>query len=180
MHAYQTEETVDAYYQFTVPAGSSTLEHRAEIAALATKVHPEVTGRAEAAARLAGVDVQWVCADISAGPADVTSYELVSVHYPALKRSPDDHAVHALLNAVAPGGTLLVVGHAPLDPKYARAHGFDLADYVQVADVKAAFGDGWHVAVDETRPRVDPLQEGSPYTHDAVIRAQRHGGPAVP
>lgn len=136
--------------------------------------------RAAAAALLAGVDVQWVCADISTGPADVTSYELVSVHYPALKRSPDDHAVHALLNAVAPGGTLIVVGHAPLNPEYARAHGFDLADYVQVADVKAALGDRWHVAVDETRPRVDPIQEGSPYTHDTVFRAQRRGGPAVP
>ncbi len=32
------------FYQFTVPAGSPTLEHKAEIAALATKVHTEVTG----------------------------------------------------------------------------------------------------------------------------------------
>jgi phenylpyruvate tautomerase PptA (4-oxalocrotonate tautomerase family) len=32
------------FYQFTVPAGSPTLQHKAEIAALATKVHSEVTG----------------------------------------------------------------------------------------------------------------------------------------
>jgi phenylpyruvate tautomerase PptA (4-oxalocrotonate tautomerase family) len=32
------------FYQFTVPAGSPTLEHRAEIAAMATEVHSEVTG----------------------------------------------------------------------------------------------------------------------------------------
>lgn len=32
------------YYQFTVPAGSPTLQHKADIAALATKVHTEVTG----------------------------------------------------------------------------------------------------------------------------------------
>ncbi len=32
------------YYQFTVPAGSPTLQHKAEIAALSTKVHTEVTG----------------------------------------------------------------------------------------------------------------------------------------
>ena len=107
--------------------------------------------RAAAAAALAGVDVQWICADISAAPVDASRYELVSLHYPALKRSPDDHAVQSLLNAVAPGGTILVVGHAPLDPDYARAHGFDLADYVQVAEVTAALGDGWHVEVDETR-----------------------------
>jgi len=136
--------------------------------------------RAAAAAALAGVDVQWICADISAAPVDASRYELESLHYPALKRSPDDHAVQSLLNAVAPGGTILVVGHAPLDPDYARAHGFDLADYVQVAEVTAALGDGWHVEVDETRLRVDPVQEGSPYTHDAVLRAHRSGGPAVP
>ncbi len=69
--------------------------------------------RAAAAAALAGVDVQWICADISAAPVDASRYELVSLHYPALKRSPDDHAVQSLLNAVAPGapywssGTLL-------------------------------------------------------------------------
>ncbi len=32
------------YYQFTAPTGSPTLEHKAEIAALATTVHSEVTG----------------------------------------------------------------------------------------------------------------------------------------
>jgi len=32
------------FYQFTVPAGSPTLEHKAEIAAAAAKVHTEVTG----------------------------------------------------------------------------------------------------------------------------------------
>ncbi len=32
------------FYQFTVPTGSPTLEHKAEIATAATKVHTEVTG----------------------------------------------------------------------------------------------------------------------------------------
>lgn len=32
------------YYQFTAPASSPTLQHKSEIAALATKVHTEVTG----------------------------------------------------------------------------------------------------------------------------------------
>lgn len=101
--------------------------------------------RAAAAARLADVDVQWRGADISAEHTNTARYDVVSVLYPALTRSPDDRAVHALLDAVAPGGTLLVVGHAPLDPEYARAHGLDLADYVQVADVKEVLDDGWHV-----------------------------------
>ncbi|WP_018332682.1 tautomerase family protein [Actinomycetospora chiangmaiensis] len=32
------------YYQFTVPTGGATLQHKAEIAAVMTKVHGEVTG----------------------------------------------------------------------------------------------------------------------------------------
>ena len=32
------------FYQFTVPTGGATLQHKAEIAAAMTKVHSEVTG----------------------------------------------------------------------------------------------------------------------------------------
>ncbi len=32
------------YYQFTIPAGGATLQHKAEVAAAMTKVHSEVTG----------------------------------------------------------------------------------------------------------------------------------------
>lgn len=32
------------FYQFTVPTGAPTLQHKAEIAAAVTKVHAEVTG----------------------------------------------------------------------------------------------------------------------------------------
>jgi len=71
------------------------------------------------------------------------------------------------------GGSLLVVGHAPLDPEYARSHGFEVADYVQLADIRARLGGDWEIEVDETRPRIDPVPEGSPYTHDAVLRARR-------
>lgn len=106
-------------------------------------------------------------------PLAFDGYDLVSVQYPALKHSPGDDAVHALLSAVAPCGTLLVVGHAPLDPDYARSHGFEVADYIQPSDIRARLGDGWEVEVDETRPRADPVPEGSPYTHDAVLSAKR-------
>jgi len=129
--------------------------------------------RAAIAGRDAGVTVQWVCADVSAMPSASGGYDLVSVLYPALKHSPGDEAICGLLDAVAPGGTLLVVGHAPIDPDYARAHGFEIADYVQIADLRARLNEGWEVQVDETRPRVDPVPEGSPHTHDMVLRAKR-------
>jgi hypothetical protein len=78
-----------------------------------------------------------------------------------------------LLDAVAPGGTLLVVGHWFLDPEHARRHGFHLADYLQPDDVKARLGEGWTVETDETRPRVHIPNARSPHTPDAVLRARR-------
>ena len=130
--------------------------------------------RAAAGARAAGVSVEWVLADIAMLPRSPASYDLVSVLYPALRHSPGDEAIRALLDAVAPRGTLLVVGHRPLDPDHARAHGFEIADYVQPADVRARLDERWEVEVDEIRPRVDPVREGSPHTHDEVLRARRH------
>ncbi len=136
--------------------------------------------RAAAAAALAGVDVQWICADISAAPVDASRYELVSLHYPALKRSPDDHAVQSLLNAVAPGAPYWSSGTLLSTPT-TRAPTVSISRTMSRSQrVTAALGDGWHVEVDETRLRVDPVQEGSPYTYDAVLRAHRSGGPAVP
>ena len=129
--------------------------------------------RAADAARDAGVTVEWVHADASAMPSVPGGHQLVSVQYPALKHSPGEEAIRALLDAVASGGTLLVVGHAPLNPAYARAHGFEVADYVQPADIRARLDERWEVEVDETRPRADPVPEGSPYTHDRVLRAKR-------
>ena len=45
-------------YQFIVPAGSPTLQHKAEIAALATKVHTEVTGAPGKYVHCSFVDVE--------------------------------------------------------------------------------------------------------------------------
>lgn len=129
--------------------------------------------RAAAAAHEARMTVEWVCADVAATPANAGGYDLVSVLYPALKHSAGDEAVRALVNAVAPDGTLLIVGHAPLDAEYARAHGFEIADYVQPTDVRTRLDSAWEIEIDETRPRVDPMHDGSPYTHDAVLRARR-------
>ena len=130
--------------------------------------------RAAEAARAAGVTVEWVCADVATLPAGTGGrFDLVSVHYPALRHTPDDAAIRSLLDTVAPGGTLLVVGHAPMDVEYARAHGFEPADYVQPPDVAARLDHAWEIEVDETRPRVTAPPRDTPFTHDAVLRARR-------
>jgi SAM-dependent methyltransferase len=128
--------------------------------------------RAAAAAGAADVEVEWRCADLVA-TAPPTGFDLVSVHYPALLHTADDAAIHGLLGAVAPGGMLLLVGHAILDLEFARSHGFDPSEYVQPPDVVAHLTDDWLIVTNETRPRVDPTPEGAPHVYDVVVVARR-------
>jgi SAM-dependent methyltransferase len=129
--------------------------------------------RAAAATSAAAVTVDWICADIAGMEPAPRGYDLVCVHYPALRHADGDPAIHALLNATATGGTLLIVGHAPLDAEWTHAHGFEITDFVQPDDIAAHLDGGWEVEVRETRPRVDPTPQGTPFTHDAVLRARR-------
>lgn len=78
---------------------------------------------AASAALESAVTVEWVCADFVVEPTATGIYDLVSTHYPALRNSANDDAVKALVTRVAPGGTILVVGHAPDGDDYARSHG---------------------------------------------------------
>ena len=129
--------------------------------------------RAATAADGAGVTVDWVCADMTTVPPAVGEYDLVSVQYPALRRSPDDEVIRSLLDAVAPDGTILVVGHGPESHEYARAHGFEPADYIEPADVAARLDESWSIEVNETRPRSTAPRPDSPFRQDVVLRARR-------
>ncbi len=129
--------------------------------------------RAAMHARQAGASVRWVHADLVQAQLPAGAFDLVSAQYPALLRTPGDDAQRALLAAVAPGGTLLVVHHADIDPEEAKARGFDPADYVGPADVAALLDDGWRVEVDEKRSRDITGGAGAHHTHDLVLRARR-------
>ena len=104
--------------------------------------------RAALHARDAGAEVTWVHAGlVEAGP-DAGSFDLVSAQYPALLRTPTHDAERALLDAVAPGGVLVVVHHADVDRDEALSRGYDPDDYVDHQDVVDALGDGWSIEVD--------------------------------
>jgi SAM-dependent methyltransferase len=88
------------------------------------------------------------------------AFDLVSAQYASISRTPDDRAVRNLLDAVAPGGTLLVVSHdldptrAPIDTgKHSRP--FDPDAYVRVDDFVAVLAESaeWEIKVHEKRPR---------------------------
>lgn len=125
--------------------------------------------RAAAAAAEAGVEVSWVCAGLG-DDLDGATYDLVSAQYPAIPRA-DGAAVAVLLDAVAPGGTLLYVHHEILsdDPE---ERPFDPRDYVMPDDVRGALDDGWVVEVDEVRERPD-APEDAHHVADVVLRARR-------
>jgi SAM-dependent methyltransferase len=138
--------------------------------------------RAAAAARRVGVAVTWVPAGFLEAVGDLGAFDLVSAHYAVLRHDPDDTAIVALLDAVATGGTLLVVHH-DLDPDHATdhaaehgtGHGFDPTEYVLPADVAAHLDDGWLIEVDEVRPRPGVLLEEARHVRDIVLRARRRG-----
>jgi SAM-dependent methyltransferase len=129
--------------------------------------------RAAAHAGRAGARVQWLHAGLVQAALPPASFGLVSAQYPALLRTGQHEAERALLDAVAPGGVLLVVHHPVPSKEQAAAHGFDPEDYVSPADVAARLDDGWRVEVYETRPRHVTAGAGAAHTEDIVLRARR-------
>jgi SAM-dependent methyltransferase len=101
-------------------------------------------------------------------------YDLVNVQYPALGHE-DGRTLAAVLDLVAPGGTLLFVHHADVDTTEALEKGFDPADYALPEDVHDAIvaRPGWEVLVFEKRDRHVATGAGAGHTADLVLKARR-------
>ena len=119
----------------------------------------------------AGVAVTWLRAGLRDLPA-TDGFDLVSAQYPAIRHDDDRAAVRVLVDAVAPGGTLLFVHHHLATTPRGDLP-FDPDDYVQPHDVRAALGGDWIVEVDEVRPRPGPLPAEARHVDDVVLRARR-------
>ena len=127
-----------------------------------------------------GLAVRCLRADVNDADAlGADAYGLVSLQYGSFHRSPDGRGLRSLLGAVAPGGTLIVVGHdlgplqAPIDVS-TQTRMYDPEAYVGIEQIAATLRDtaGWRIEANETRPR--PL--GAVSTHhvaDVVLRATR-------
>jgi 2-polyprenyl-3-methyl-5-hydroxy-6-metoxy-1,4-benzoquinol methylase len=123
-------------------------------------------------AEAAGTDVaeriDWIESDISNWAAKPERYDLVVCFYVHVVGSVED-MVRRMANDVAPGGTLFLVGHRPIDPITGAATA--AANQVQVsveAAVTALDSSVWELVVAEERARADA---GSGV--DAVVRARR-------
>jgi SAM-dependent methyltransferase len=120
--------------------------------------------RASQAADDQHVDVTWIRSSI-AGFANREPHDLVCVLYPAL---PPQTPVDALLRCVAPGGTLLVVGHAHVSRDHGHAH----EEFLEVGQIADQLGEDWIIEAYEQRPRIDP-PKGAEHVLDVVLRARR-------
>jgi SAM-dependent methyltransferase len=150
-------------------------------AVTASDISPLALNRVGAEAEHRGLRVE--CCHVDANAADAfaaAAFDLVSAQYASIPRTPDGRGVRNLLNAVAPGGTLLVVSHdlepmrAPIDTR-THSQAFDPDAYVRVDDVAAALAGSstWDIEVHETRPRPAGAASASHHIDDVVLRARR-------
>ncbi|HET9970220.1 MAG TPA: bifunctional NAD(P)/FAD-dependent oxidoreductase/class I SAM-dependent methyltransferase [Streptosporangiaceae bacterium] len=148
----------------------------------ASDISQRALDRVSAEAGRRGLRVECHRADANApGAFETAAFGLVSAQYASIPRIPDDRGVRNLLNAVAPGGTLLIVSHdlepmrAPAgDPDHARP--FDPDAYLRVNDFAAALASSpaWDIELHEKRPRPAGAASAAHHSHDIVLRARRH------
>jgi len=129
-------------------------------------------GKAAELAASRGVDVEWVVADVLDHEPEPRAFDLVALLYLQLPRAALLRAVRSAARAVAPGGTLVVLGHDTTN--LARGHGGpkDASVLYTAEDVVPALGD-LVVERAEAVERSVPLEHGEVVAIDAFVRAHR-------
>lgn len=120
--------------------------------------------RAAQAAEAQHLAITWVRSSI-ADYSSPEAHDLVSLLYPAL---PVQVPVESVLHCVAPGGTLLVVGHAHVSRDHGHAH----EEFLAVGQIADQLAEDWIIDAYEQRPRIDP-PKGAEHVLDVVLRARR-------
>ncbi|WP_169943923.1 FAD-dependent oxidoreductase [Microbispora sp. H11081] len=129
---------------------------------------------AEAGADVAG-RVEWLHADLRDHALPEGAYDLVSAQYMHLPGEARRELYARLAAAVAPGGTLLIVGHHPSD-LLTTARRMHFPQMMFTAEEIATSLDpaAWEIVAADARPRTAADQEGREITiRDAVLVARR-------
>src|SRR6266508_6306774 len=145
----------------------------------AVDIAPTALRRAAAHAATAGAQIaariEWTHADLRHEAPAEGAYDLVSSQFMHLPGDARRDLFAQLAAAVAPGGTLLIVGHHPSDLQ-TTAHRMHFPDMMFTGEQVASSLDptAWQVLAAEARPRVAVDPEGRDVTiHDAVLVARR-------
>jgi SAM-dependent methyltransferase len=125
--------------------------------------------RADLAAR-----ITWQQADLTAWAPEVARYDLAAMLFVHLRPEQRDGAFARLAAAVAPGGTLLVVAHHPLDLQLEGMGPPEPELFFTADDAAAVLGPDWRIVVSAARPREATDPDGKPVTiHVTILRAER-------
>jgi len=148
----------------------------------ANDVSQRVLDRIEANATHRDLNIDCYHADANMLDAfPPATYDLVTAFYASIPRTPDHRAVHTMMAAVAPGGTLLIVSHdlEPLRTLIDTHHDsqpFDPDAFVRTEHFAEALTASplWDIEVHEKRPRPPGAASATHHADDIVLRAHRH------
>lgn len=148
----------------------------------AADISAPALARVEAGARQGHLSIDCIRVDANdLEPFSGRTFDLVTAHYASIARTADLRAVHNLLAAVGPGGTLLFVTH---DLEAMRAMGtvehprpFDPDAYLRTDDLVTALrvSGGWTIETHGKRPRRPGAVSAAHHVDDVVLRARRSG-----
>jgi SAM-dependent methyltransferase len=119
--------------------------------------------------------ITWVHADLTSPVPALARYDLVSMQFVQLPPGVRETVWARLAAAVAPGGTLLIVGHHPADLQTTAMRPPEPELFFTPGDVAAALDPrAFQIVVSEARERGVTDPDGRAITvQDAVLRAQR-------
>ncbi|MBI9113716.1 class I SAM-dependent methyltransferase [Sanguibacter suaedae] len=134
--------------------------------------------KAAAHAAQAGPDVaariRWEHADVTTWDPGPDAFDLVTAHFMHLPSVVRDPLFERLVRTVAPGGTLLVVGHALADRKTALRGHFDPDFFWTGAQVRALLDPERWVVETDSEPGRTVVHDGEEmHVGDTVVRARR-------
>jgi SAM-dependent methyltransferase len=135
-------------------------------AARAVEMGADVAGR-----------ITWLHADLIEWVPPAASFDLVSAQFMHLPPDQREPLHRRLAESVAPGGTLLIVGHHFSDVQTTVPRPATPELFFTASDIAALLApEEWVIVVDETRARTTLDPDGAATTiHDAVLRARRRG-----
>ena len=118
------------------------------------------------------VEAEWVHADVLEYTPEPRAFDLVAVVYLQLPGDELDRALRKAVDAVAPGGTLVVLGHDTTNLTDGHGGPKDVAVLFTPEDVIASLG-GLVVERAEKVRRPVSLEAGEAVAIDAFVRARR-------
>jgi SAM-dependent methyltransferase len=121
--------------------------------------------------------IHWLHADLTVWEPAQEHFDLVSAQFMHLPAAPRQELFARLAAAVAPGGTLLLVGHHPEDMRTTMPRPGMSDLFFTAEEVARSLDPGrWNVLAADARPRPATDPEGREIIiHDTVLRAAKNG-----